>query len=166
MVSCPSVGSTYGPSCPSRLTRPSQLLKLKALVFWKTLLIEACIANVRRATNGSPGPLAFTSELPNISCAGINERLSHPRRSCSLDAPSPSRVREGRAEGPGRARCGTLSEPLARLSHRESEDKRKPQNNLKAARPLRMREGWVGGAVNSIMLRPQAVPSQPARDRS
>ena len=38
--------------------------------------IEACIANARRATNGSPDPLAFTSELPNISCAGINKRLA------------------------------------------------------------------------------------------
>jgi hypothetical protein len=35
-------------------------------------LIEACIANERRATNGSPDLRPFTSELPNISCAGIN----------------------------------------------------------------------------------------------
>jgi hypothetical protein len=34
--------------------------------------IAACIANARRATNGSPDPLSFRSELPNISCAGIN----------------------------------------------------------------------------------------------
>ena len=35
--------------------------------------IEACIADARRATSGSPDPLAFRSELPNISCAGINK---------------------------------------------------------------------------------------------
>ena len=37
--------------------------------------IVACLANARRATNGSPAPLAFTSELPNISCAGINKTI-------------------------------------------------------------------------------------------
>jgi hypothetical protein len=36
------------------------------------LSIEACLANARRATNGSPEPPLFTPELPNISCAGIN----------------------------------------------------------------------------------------------
>jgi hypothetical protein len=36
-------------------------------------LIEACIAKERRATNESPDPRAFTSELPNIGCAGINK---------------------------------------------------------------------------------------------
>lgn len=40
------------------------------------------------------------------------------------DAASPSRARQGRAEGPGRDQVGTLSEPLAGLSQRESEDKR------------------------------------------
>jgi hypothetical protein len=37
--------------------------------------IEACITNERRATNGSTGPRGFTSELPSISCAGINRAL-------------------------------------------------------------------------------------------
>jgi hypothetical protein len=36
--------------------------------------IEACIANARRATNGSPDPLAFAPELADISCAGVNSR--------------------------------------------------------------------------------------------
>jgi hypothetical protein len=40
----------------------------------KVVPIEACIANARRATNGSPVPLVFTSEFPNIRCAGINKR--------------------------------------------------------------------------------------------
>jgi hypothetical protein len=44
-------------------------------------LIEACIANARRATNGSPDPLAFAFESPNISCAGIN-RTRPPQRLC------------------------------------------------------------------------------------
>jgi hypothetical protein len=35
-------------------------------------LIEACIANERRATTGSPDPRAFRLESPNIGCAGIN----------------------------------------------------------------------------------------------
>jgi hypothetical protein len=35
-------------------------------------LIAACIANERKATTGSPDSRAFTSELPNISRAGIN----------------------------------------------------------------------------------------------
>ena len=37
--------------------------------------IEACIADARRATNGSPDPLAFASEMPNISFAGIKQHL-------------------------------------------------------------------------------------------
>jgi hypothetical protein len=40
--------------------------------------IEACIANERRATNGSPDPRAFTPELANISCAGINNNRCCP----------------------------------------------------------------------------------------
>ena len=43
------------------------------------LTIEACIANERRATNGSPDPRAFTSELPNIRCAGIKKPANDPR---------------------------------------------------------------------------------------
>ena len=35
------------------------------------VIIQACIASARRATNGSPDSLAFTPELPNIGCAGI-----------------------------------------------------------------------------------------------
>jgi CBS domain-containing protein len=35
--------------------------------------IEACIANERRATTGSPDPRAFRLESPNISCAGISD---------------------------------------------------------------------------------------------
>jgi hypothetical protein len=37
------------------------------------VFIEACIANERRAINGSPAPRAFTSALPNIGCAGIHK---------------------------------------------------------------------------------------------
>jgi hypothetical protein len=36
-------------------------------------MIEAWTANERRATNGSPDPRAFTSESPNIRCAGNNK---------------------------------------------------------------------------------------------
>jgi hypothetical protein len=39
--------------------------------------IEACIANEHRATNGSPDPRGFTSELPNISWAGTNKKSVH-----------------------------------------------------------------------------------------
>jgi hypothetical protein len=35
--------------------------------------IDACVANGRRATNESPDQRAFTSESPNIRCAGINK---------------------------------------------------------------------------------------------
>jgi HPt (histidine-containing phosphotransfer) domain-containing protein len=40
-------------------------------------LIEASIANERRATSGSPDPRAFTPELPNTSCAGFNKATSY-----------------------------------------------------------------------------------------
>jgi hypothetical protein len=36
-------------------------------------VIDVCIANERRATNGSPDPRVFTSEWTNINCAGINK---------------------------------------------------------------------------------------------
>jgi hypothetical protein len=42
-------------------------------------LIEACMANERRATNGSPDPREFTSKLPNIidDCIA-NDRFAKP----------------------------------------------------------------------------------------
>ena len=46
----------------------------------------------------------------------------------------------GRRAGEGTMRA--LSEPLARLSQRESKDKRKPQNDLKAARPQTEKRRW------------------------
>jgi UDP-N-acetylglucosamine--N-acetylmuramyl-(pentapeptide) pyrophosphoryl-undecaprenol N-acetylglucosamine transferase len=45
------------------------------MVTWR--FIEACIANERRATTGSPDPRTFRLESPNIGCAGIN-KTTHP----------------------------------------------------------------------------------------
>jgi hypothetical protein len=52
---------------------PQRELRLQAAArdFDETL-IEACLADERRATDGSPDPQAFTSELPNTGCAGSN----------------------------------------------------------------------------------------------
>jgi hypothetical protein len=47
------------------------------------MLIQACIANERRATNGSPAPRAFTSEPPNISYTGI-KKLTRRRTRWSI----------------------------------------------------------------------------------
>jgi hypothetical protein len=58
----------FGPGEAKRELKKA-LEKQKGL---RMTIIEACIANERRATNGSPDPRAFTSELPNISCAGID----------------------------------------------------------------------------------------------
>ena len=44
--------------------------------------IEACLANARRANNGSPDPLALTSELPNSSCTGIDRDESEVPALC------------------------------------------------------------------------------------
>jgi nitroreductase len=53
----------------SQAKKDSQLL-MSSPVFG--LISEACIANERRATNGSPAPRAFTCELPKTGCSGVN----------------------------------------------------------------------------------------------
>ncbi len=116
---------------PAPSTRQDNRYSGKAIIYAdKNVAITKRFVRFAERLNGRAGQPAVADIPP-----------PQGQTSCSLDAPSPSRVREGRAEGPGRDGHGTLSEPLARLSHRESENRREPGTNIKAAPPRRVEAG-------------------------
>jgi hypothetical protein len=70
--------------------------------------IEACIDKARRATNASPHPWAFTFDVPNFRCAGVNQRPATPQvnldRSRTNGSVGKKNPASGDSEVPGHAR--------------------------------------------------------------